>query len=232
LGSSGGLLVLWNSVVFSGHVIESKPYAITVDFTRAHDQIVWCFSTVYGPCNEPLRSEFVQWIRDLDIHATHHWLFAGDFNFYCSLEDRNWPGGNLNDTLIFNDIIGHLGLIELPLKGIAFMWSNMQQSPLLEQLDWFFTSVHWTTSFPDTLVLPLARTTSDHIPCKISVGTSIPRSTIFRFEIFWPEHSGFLRWSKQLGQNQFRGLTQLLSYLQSSKVYVMILSIGVIGSQI
>ena len=134
---------------------------------------------VYGPCAEPLRSEFVQWMRDLDIHSTRHWLFAGDFNFYRSLEDRNRPGGNLNDTLLFNEIIGHLGLIELPLKGRSFTWSNMQHSPLLEQLDWFFTSVPWTTSFPDTLVLPLARTTSDHIPCKISVGTSIPRSAIF-----------------------------------------------------
>jgi len=53
--------------------------------------------------------------------------------------------------------IGHLGLIELPLKGRAFTWSNMQQSPLLEQLDWFFTTVNWTTTFPNTLALPLAK---------------------------------------------------------------------------
>ena len=65
----------------------------------------------------------------------------GDFNFYRSLQYRNRSGGNLNDTLIFNDIIGHLGLVEILLKGRAFTWSNMQQSPLLEQLDWFFTSV-------------------------------------------------------------------------------------------
>ena len=59
----------------------------------------------------------------------------GDFNFYRSLQHRNRSGGNLNDTLIFNDIIGHLGLVEILLKGRAFTWSNMQQSPLLEQLD-------------------------------------------------------------------------------------------------
>ena len=67
--------------------------------------------------------------------GAEHWLFVGDFNFYRSLQDRNRPGGNLNDTLIFNDIIGHLGLVEITLKGRAFTWSNMQQSPLLEQLD-------------------------------------------------------------------------------------------------
>uniref|UniRef100_A0A453BG26 Uncharacterized protein n=2 Tax=Aegilops tauschii subsp. strangulata TaxID=200361 RepID=A0A453BG26_AEGTS len=42
---------------------------------------------------------------------------------------------------IFNEIIGHLGLLELPIKGRSYTWSNMQDTPLLEQLDWFFTSV-------------------------------------------------------------------------------------------
>lgn len=140
-------------------------------------------------------------MRDLDILAINHWLFLGDFNFYRSLKDRNRPVGNLNDTLVFNDIIGSLGLVEIPLKGRAFTWSNMQQTPLLEQLDWFFTTVEWTTSFPDTLALPLAKTTSDHIPCKISIGTTIPKSNIFRFENYWPEHPGFFdvvqaAWSK------------------------------------
>lgn len=67
----------------------------------------------------------------------------------------------------------------------------MQSNPLLEQLDWFFSSVNWTLSYPATEVLPLAKITSDHIPCKISIGTSIPRSNIFRFENFWSEHEGF-----------------------------------------
>ena len=95
----------------------------------------------------------------------------------------NW-GGNVLDTLIFNDVIGHLGLVELPLKGRAYTWSSMQQDPLLKQLDWFFTSVIWTLPFQNTLVLPLARITSDHIPCKVVIGTSIPKINIFRFENF------------------------------------------------
>jgi hypothetical protein len=39
----------------------------------------------------------------------------------------------------FNEIISFLGIIELPIKGHAFTWSNMQTNPLLEQIDWFFT---------------------------------------------------------------------------------------------
>jgi hypothetical protein len=68
----------------------------------------------------------------------------------------------------------------------------MQHDPLLEQLDWFFTSVNWTIEYPNSKVLPMAKITSDHIPCKVSIGTQIPRSNIFHFENFWVEHADFL----------------------------------------
>lgn len=61
----------------------------------------------------------------------------------------------------------------------------------LENRTGFFTLEAWTLSYPNTVVVPLARTTSDHTPCVIKIGTSIPRSNIFRFENFWLEHSHF-----------------------------------------
>ena len=42
------------------------------------------------------------------------------------------------------------------------------------------------------MVHPMSKPISDHIPCKIMIGTSIPKSTMFRFENFWPDHPGFL----------------------------------------
>ena len=83
---------------------------------------------------------------------------------------------------IFNEVIGHLGLIELPLKGRKYTWTNMQTAPLLEQIDWFFTTPAWTCSYPSTMVLPLARTASDHVPCVVQIKTSIPKAKVFRFE--------------------------------------------------
>jgi hypothetical protein len=68
----------------------------------------------------------------------------------------------------------------------------MQQNPLLEQLDWCFTSSSWISIYPNTLMLPLARTTSDHIPCMIQIGTSNPKAKVFRFENFSIDQPGFL----------------------------------------
>jgi hypothetical protein len=87
--------------------------------------------------------------------------------------------------LLFNEAINALGLIELPLYGKKFTWTNKQPSPLLERLDWFFTSSCWTTSFPETSVSSLVMQTSDHWPCNITVSTSIPKGQIFRFENHW-----------------------------------------------
>ncbi|XP_073360494.1 uncharacterized protein [Aegilops tauschii subsp. strangulata] len=45
--------------------------------------------------------------------------------------------------------------------------------------------------FPSSQAIPLAKTTSGHIPIVIKVGTCIPRSQIFRFENFWLKHPQF-----------------------------------------
>jgi hypothetical protein len=41
-------------------------------------------------------------------------------------------------------------------------------------------------------MLPLAKTTSDHVPCVIQIGTNIPKAKIFRFETHWVDQPGFL----------------------------------------
>ena len=127
VGASGGIIVVWNSSIFSGVTLDKQVFGITIAFTSQHNLTTWKLTTVYGPCVEPGRSLFVDWLKGHQIDDDANWLFVGDFNFYRSLEDRNKLGGNIQDTLTFNDLLGHLGLVELPLKGHAFTWSNMQQ---------------------------------------------------------------------------------------------------------
>lgn len=178
----------WAGSSFSVTTLEKHPFAIKLLVTFVHNMESWTLVVVYGPCRQPLRDSFVNWLYSLEIGDDDLWLILGDFNFYRSIENRNRPGGNYNDILVFNSIISHLGLIELPIKGRSFTWSNMQNTPLLEQIDWFFTSASWTTKYPSTMVLPLARIISDHLPCKVQISTAIPKANIFRFENYWFSH--------------------------------------------
>lgn len=51
-------------------------------------------------------------------------MIMGDFNLIRGQDDRNRPGGNVNEIFAFNEVISHLGLVELPLKGKMYTWSN------------------------------------------------------------------------------------------------------------
>lgn len=113
------------------------------------------------------------------------WLVLGDFNLYRKPEDRNRPGGNLGDMMMFNGAISALGTVEIPLHGRKFTWTNKQQPPLLERLDWFFSSQEWTARYPNTSAHSLVMEVSDHWPCVLEIKTSIPKGRIFRFENFW-----------------------------------------------
>uniref|UniRef100_M8D2A4 DNA methyltransferase 1-associated protein 1 n=1 Tax=Aegilops tauschii TaxID=37682 RepID=M8D2A4_AEGTA len=92
------------------------------------------------------------------------WMILGDFNLIRSPADRSKPGGDANNMLLLHSAIQALDLVEIPLKSISYTWSNMQDNPLLEKLDWIFTSANWTISLPDTIALSMARITSDNNP--------------------------------------------------------------------
>jgi hypothetical protein len=188
-GALGGILVCWASNHLSVSTVEKLSFAINLKVTSSHNQLSWNLVVVYGPCRQPARDHFVNWIYNLEIDDDDLWMLIGDFNFYRYEGNRNKSGVNFHDSLIFNNIISHLGLIELPIKGRSYTWSNMLDNPLLEQINWFFTSAAWTSVFPFTVVLPLARITSDHLPCKIQTGTNIPKANIFRFENYWLNHT-------------------------------------------
>jgi hypothetical protein len=155
---------------------------------------------VYGPSQAERKADFIEWFSNIDMPDNMDWLILGDFNFIRKPPDRNKPGGDINGMLILNEAISNLGLVEIPLKGRKFTWSNMQQSPLLERLDWFFSYSSWTSSYPSTLVFPLVKPTSDHVPCVISIGTTIPKTKIFRFENYWLQYTDF----KKIVENSWK----------------------------
>jgi exonuclease III len=192
VGASGGITTIWKSSLFSGSLVFSNEYAISIEFFSKHDQSAWLLTNVYGPCTSEGKINFLNWLKDIQIAQEVDWLIVGDFNLIRGPYNRNKPGGNIQEMLLFNEVISAQGWVELPLRGRKYTWSNKQSSPLLERLDWFFTSASWTTSFPDSSVTSLSMEPSDHVPCVVSINTSIPKSSIFRFENYWLEHEHFL----------------------------------------
>jgi hypothetical protein len=192
LGPQGGSIVIWRSDIFSGAMVFQNSYATSVEFTSQYNNDVWILTNIYAPCTPQGKREFIHWFKNIQMPDNVDWLVVGDFNLYRSLEDRNRDGADHAEIYLFNEAISALGLVELPLKGKRYTWSNKQHPPLLKRLDWFFTTVSWTLTYPTTSVSSLTMETSDHVPCLISIFTAIPKTHIFRFENYWLQPEDFM----------------------------------------
>jgi hypothetical protein len=122
-------------------MVFQNSYATSVEFTSQHNNDVWLLTNIYAPCTPQGKREFIQWFKNIEMPDNVDWLVVGDFNLYRSPEDRNRDRADHAEIYLFNEAISALGLVELPLKGKCYTWSNKQHPPLLERLDWFFTSV-------------------------------------------------------------------------------------------
>lgn len=55
-GASGGILLVWNSSIFTGEIVDKERFGITARFTSTQNNATWNLTAVYGPCSEPARS--------------------------------------------------------------------------------------------------------------------------------------------------------------------------------
>jgi exonuclease III len=51
VGASGGILVIWNSSVYCGMLVEVQRFGIRINFTSMHNNDSWSLVCVYGPCH-------------------------------------------------------------------------------------------------------------------------------------------------------------------------------------
>jgi hypothetical protein len=124
-GASGGLLTVWNGNQFSGELIYWGTFAIIIKLASLQSGQQWFLTNRYDPCSPTGRAEFTSWLYNLDASDYALWLMVGDFNLMRSPKNQNRPGGDSNNMLLFNDIISHLDLVEVPLNNRAFTWSKM-----------------------------------------------------------------------------------------------------------
>jgi len=222
VGASGGLLIAWKSNLFSATFRLGASFALAADFHSKIDDTCCSILNVYAPCTEEGRADFVDWIKAQTFPDNESWLVLGDFNMYRTPENRNKEGPSYHDMFLFNSLISFLGWTEIPMHGMRYTWSNMQQQPLLEKLDWVFTNNSWTACFPKTTCEAFSRTPSDHCPIKVSVSTDAPISHLFRLENYWLWREDFLEvflnsWNQDVGlADKARLVTRKLKNLRAA----------------
>ena len=197
-GASGGILVAWRSHITSiGSRIDD--HCVSVNF-RLEDGASWWLSCVYAPQGNAEKTLFLQELTSSRAHCPGPWLVVGDFNMILNSDDKN--NSNLDRAMMgrFRRWKDDLALIEIPLVGRKYTWSNGHDNPTLVHLDRMFCSADWEDLFPGCLLQSAASHDSDHCPLLLGLQDVNRAKGRFFFQAFWVKLEGFhdtvaLAWS-------------------------------------
>ena len=193
VGSRGGIVTAWSQSYWSCSDFTLKNHSLTTLLVSTLSDHSLTVTNVYGPSDHRHSSDFLRELHDLSSNINGPWVIIGDFNLIRSGDEKNNVNVNIPLMNTFNDTINSLGVMEIPLLGRNFTWSNGQEPPILAKLDRALVNLAHTTTFPDTSLSPRAKPTSDHTPLFLSMSTSIPKSSVFRFENAWLPRQNFLQ---------------------------------------
>ena len=121
------------------------------------------------------------------------WCVGGDFNVIRFLSERS---GADQFTLAMNDFsefIFSLGLMDIPLEGGKFTWSNNWEIPAMSCIDQFIFSGEWEDRYPTFVQKRLPKLLLDHFPILLESGKFMRGKRPFRFENMWLKAEGFGR---------------------------------------
>lgn len=204
-GSRGGMLTAWDPNVLTLHShFHDSSYCLSASFTSTFSEHSFSVSNIYAPSDHRDSPLFLSSLSSLASSYNGAWILAGDFNLVRSQSDKNTSISNATLVSAFNDKINELGLLELPLAGCRYTWTNKRDDPTLACLDRVFHNNLFGNLFPSSSLLGLPRPTSDHTPLLATLSTEIPKPCSFRFENAWLLNRTFL-------------LIVLLVWLQTSR---------------
>lgn len=93
---------------------------------------------VYALAYHPNLHTLLTKLSELFISLRGPWLLLGDFNLVCSPSEINTGHINSRICLAFNTTLNDICVVELPLLGYSFTWSNHRANPTLAMFDCAF----------------------------------------------------------------------------------------------
>ncbi|XP_058111123.1 uncharacterized protein LOC131254135 [Magnolia sinica] len=164
VGSSGGILMAWNSSKWELISSNAATFSLSIVLKDKSSFFQCLLTVVYGPNNDSLRNAFWEELSLVRASFSRPLCVVDDFNITRFTEDHSRKRRPFPAMRRFSDWIQSEQLIDLPLLGAKFTWSNERANPTFSRLDRSLLSSEWIDSFPSSKQFALPRTTSDHSP--------------------------------------------------------------------
>jgi exonuclease III len=190
--ASGGILVMWDKRVVERMEEAVGTLSLSLKFKNIADQFDWMFTGIYGPNIDTERA--VVWEELSGIHSWWNapWCIGGDFNVTHFLTERAGLHSFTSAMHDFSEFISDLGLVDTPLEGGSYTWSNNKEIASMSRIDRFLFSPDWADHFGLVNQRRLPRLLSDHFPIVLDFGHLNGGKSPFFFENMWLKVDGFV----------------------------------------
>ncbi|GMI73525.1 hypothetical protein HRI_001021800 [Hibiscus trionum] len=217
-GSSGGIFSVWEADFLKvSQVFTFTRFIVVLGIVKGYQHNCG-FLNVYGLAVEADREGF---FADLLAFINSHeaiWCIGGDFNAYLGAEEKIGFSANSHTINLFRSFIQDAALVDLPMNGGTFTWSNNRDPPTFIRLDRFLVDRQLLTFFPNTQQILLSKSISDHNPVCLENVKAPAHARPFKLFNYMMGEDGF----KSLVENAFskgksnRGLFASLKELKKS----------------
>nr|GEU51902.1 RNA-directed DNA polymerase, eukaryota [Tanacetum cinerariifolium] len=163
LGSSGGILCMWEALIFKKDNVTTSNNFIAIYGTWLPSNSKILFVVIYAPQHASYKRNLWDYISTILGRWNGEAIIMGDFNEVRSSDERRGSCFNPYSARHFDRFIFNSGLVDVTLEGYAFTWSHPSASKM-SKLDRFLVSDGIFSLFPSITALCLDRHLSDHQP--------------------------------------------------------------------
>ncbi|KAL4187460.1 hypothetical protein AMTRI_Chr09g19110 [Amborella trichopoda] len=203
-GASGGIGVVWDPSDFTLNSSFIGEFSVTILLSSISDGVPWKFPAVYGPTSPTLRCILWSELGHVVSLAYPIWCLGGDFNVI------RWD---------FSDFISRTELLDIPLQGYCFTWSNHATNPTLSKLD--SLSLNWEEYFSRSSSLALPKPTSDHCPILLDTIVVQRGPMPFRFDLHWLQEKDFLTFLETWWNSPASQVSGRAGYILQTKLQIL-----------
>ncbi|XP_075087637.1 uncharacterized protein LOC142169644 [Nicotiana tabacum] len=192
IGTSGGILIMWDKRLLEGELIISGSQSISCRLTAIGQDFSWFITGIYAS-NSRIERQDLWW----ELAASRGlcngpWVVCRDFNTTRHSNERSNNHRLTRAMRNFSDAINDLPLVDPPLFGGSFTWNKGNNQGIASRIDRFLFSIEWDEHFRNIRQSTLPRITSDHCPIKLTCGDWEQRKpSYFKFANWWLEVDGF-----------------------------------------
>ncbi|KAI0524450.1 hypothetical protein KFK09_003820 [Dendrobium nobile] len=219
VGTSGGILVLWNIKLVSFEVCEASSQLIIGNLSIPCLGM-WKIATVYGSrCNKERGDLLSQLERSMENSSPS--IIGGDFNCILNKEEKR-GGKRFMFSKVPRDMQSFMvnsDFYDIGVVGPRYTWCNNKEgnSRIWERLDRCILNSLAMQKLPLVVNRHLARMASDHCPIVLKMDDRIRfKSRTIKFEDTWKSYPAaknivFHSWKKQDEGNEYEVLRKKLN---------------------